>query len=362
MGNFFKSSTQKATNTVDPYKNMPSWLKAYYQQDTARGSQILDQAFDIAAMIEQNPEIFMDLSDDEVAAIDALISRGGASADLFNRAGDLSNLREGYMSPYTNQVVETTLASMDRASQREQAARGASAASIGGLNSTRAAVADAVSQSLYGMDRARTEAGLRDAAFARASDMAMGESGRLESLGRSAMDAQALVSQAQATRGEAQRRINQSRENAARTAGRDASDWLSTTFAAVRNPAAPHGGTTTAVQPGPSPFQKILGTASQVAGIWAASDETVKEGVGGLPVSGLEALRELNPRTYVYIDEMGDNRVRRTGLMAQDVQRAGIEGGVAEIDGVLHVEPYAVLATVVAAVKELDERTSREAA
>ena len=65
----------------------------------------------------------------------------------------------------------------------------------------------------------------------------------------------------------------------------------------------------------------------------------------------------MSAKEYSYKDGFGHTTDRTTGLMAQDVERAGIVGGVKEIGGVKHVDPYAILATVASAVRELDDRT-----
>ena len=92
-----------------------------------------------------------------------------------------------------------------------------------------------------------------------------------------------------------------------------------------------------------------------MAGLFMMSDERVKEEISEATESALDKLENLSAKEYKYKDGFGHTRTRTTGLMAQDLEKAGIEGAVTEIDGVKHVDPYPVLATVVQAVNELRE-------
>ena len=121
----------------------------------------------------------------------------------------------------------------------------------------------------------------------------------------------------------------------------------------------PGSGTTTQKGGGPGVGTQVLGAGTSLLG-FLASDERVKEDI--VPLDGdeaLETLRRQRPSAYAYTDPAYDRVAepgrRSAGLMAQDLE--GIEGAVMEgPGGVKMVDPYPVMATIVAALQRLDER------
>ena len=121
-------------------------------------------------------------------------------------------------------------------------------------------------------------------------------------------------------------------------------------------------GTTTQTGGGAGIGTQLLGAGTSLlgAGMQAGliSDERVKEEVE--PLTGaLDHIRRQRPSSYRYSDPSYD-RVpeagrRSAGLMAQDLE--GIPGAVIEHEsGVKMVDPYPVMATIAAAVQELDRK------
>ncbi len=361
MSGLFKPKQQTTTSTQNPYAGLPDWVTKYYQEDAQTGSGILDSSAAIAEWLSKNPSQVVGMSDDEKAALDGILSQTNKSMGLLDDARAAIG-GDRYMSGYTDDVVNTTLAGMDRNFARDVAARGASEAAIGGIGGTRAAVADALGGQLHGMDRAAMEAKLRDDAFRFGSEMGLNEAGALESLAGAGMSTAGQAGQFQSTYGAMDRDLRQKQLEANREAGRDAMSWYTDVFNSTRQLPQTGGGVSTGTQPGKSLFSNILGAASTAAGIWSAvSDERVKEDIE-VEDGALDKLRDLDAYRYRYKDGYGDTREETTGLMAQDLERAGIVGAVRERgDGVKVVEPYAVLATVVAAVRELDDRTRSNA-
>lgn len=98
----------------------------------------------------------------------------------------------------------------------------------------------------------------------------------------------------------------------------------------------------------PSLMEQI-GPLLEAAGMAAmASDRRVKENI--LSVKGaLDKIRQLNAYTYNYKSVPG---VRRVGLIAQDVESVMPEA-VIEIEGVKHVDTYALQSLIVQAMSEL---------
>lgn len=472
----FGSSTKKSTSEVDPYGGLPGEFQQYYFQDATKGSNLIGRAHGTSKQLAGNPQQWQGMSPKEQAALSAVLGENQQAQGLFGQAqtmvsatnpmhtgrdeaasvralsgendrgqrqigmavgglagenrqaqAGLNDARSAiggdrYRDQYTDNVVDTTLAGMDRNAQREAAARGASVASFGGTSGTRAAVADALSGQLHGMNRAETEAGLRSEAERHAAEYGLKESAQIQSLMESGMsfeealsnmrlkgaqqglDMQSTVHDARtgaerfkfegdleehqnkldeadmlrklglsgyetskdantmrAMFGEQERTTADKNREARRTSGRDATEWYANIFNSTRGLPNTGGQTTTATAPGPSPFAQALGTASSVASIWAAmptSDERAKEDIGAPEGSALDKIGRLEPYEYRYKEGHGHTRDRTTGLMAQDIERAGITGAVGrDHNGIRHVDPYPVLATVVQAVRELDQRT-----
>jgi hypothetical protein len=361
MSGLFKAKPVTTTSKQNPYDGLPDWATDYYKDDAATGGAVMDSAAGIADWMAKHPQQIAGMSPDERAALDGMMGQTNTAMGQLNDARDALG-GDRYMSGYTDNVVDTTLAGMDRNYARDMAARGASEASIGGMGGTRAAVADALGGQLHGMDRAQMEAKLRDDAFRFGSEMGLNESGQIESLAKSGMDVAGQAAATQGAYGAMTREQQQAQMDAKRNAKKDAMSWYTDVFNSSRQLPSTGGGTTTGQQPGKSPISNILGAAASAAGIWSAmSDERVKEDIE-VEDHALDKLRDLDAYSYRYKDGYGHTREETTGLMAQDLERSGIVGAVRErSDGVKMVEPYAVLATVVAAVRELDDRTRSNA-
>lgn len=372
----FGPTEQKSTAVVDPYANMPTWQANYYKGDVSRTNDLLRGAGAVADDLAYNPQQLQGLSQQELdanAAIQAQmgISMGGidtglgavnsqygtsnrqmkqASAGVGQSAdiaagflddaadygddwgayeqmlmgsADYDAFRTGYENPYTQNVVDTTLRSMQHQADVEQAQRAASEAAVGGISSTRMAVADATAEALNGMNMAQMEAALRSEGFNTASNLGLqqqqmqmgiansgfGEqeaesrlnmdlaganfglqedysrlmadlaaagydlsSAYLDDQTKAALEQMGLTQTGatwDATTGEQQRLINDANAEAQRTAAQDALTWESQIFNSSRGIQAPVGTTQTSTTPGPSPFNQAVGAATSAAGVWA---------------------------------------------------------------------------------------------
>ncbi len=87
-----------------------------------------------------------------------------ASAGSVQAASLLDGL-QNYMSPYTNDVVDTTLANVDEYDARQLAQSQGEAAGNGAFGGSRYGVMDAILRGEQGRNRSATEATLRDQAF-----------------------------------------------------------------------------------------------------------------------------------------------------------------------------------------------------
>lgn len=354
MGGLFGPSEQKTTQSSNPYEGLPRWATDYYKRDVRRGEGVVDSAGAVAEARAQDPASVVGMHPDEIAAIEAMMGENYRAQGLLDESADMIG-GDQYMSGYTDDVVDSTLANMDREQMRQKAQRGASQVSIGGLNNTRGGVADALAQQLGGMNRAEMEAKLRDGAFRFGSEMGLQGSQRMQGVAEGGVDIQNTASQWQGTGGETARGIEQRREDLPR----DEISWYSDVFNSSRGLPPTGGGTKTGTEPGPSMASQLLGAASTAAGIWTGlSDERAKEDIEQ-ERGALEKLEGLDSYSYRYKHGLGQRAGRTTGLMAQDIEKAGITGAVVEgQDGLKRVDPYPVLATVVQAVRELDKRTS----
>lgn len=92
----------------------------------------------------------------------------------------LSNL-DSYMSPYTNDVVDTTLAGFDENAERTRAQQQAAAAQNGAFGGSRYGVLQAITEGELGRERASTEAGLRDSAFNTGAGLSADDANRRQS-------------------------------------------------------------------------------------------------------------------------------------------------------------------------------------
>lgn len=357
MGNLFRPSKVKTTNEVNPYGGLPDWALEYYQRDVGRGEDLIAMADDFVASQRGMDDRVVNMDPEELAAIEAMLARTGENQDLLGRSLDEIG-GERFMSPYTDDVVDTTLAGFDRQAGRQRAEREASAQAIGGLSNTRAGVADALYGTLSDMDRAQIEAQLRDQAHRFGVDAGFSSAGAMRDTATTSQTIENVGRQWQATGGETRRTLDQAEQDSER----DLLNWYANVFNASRGLPSTGAQTSTGTTPGPSPAANILGAVSTGLGIWTSlSDERAKEDIVAALAddeSALDRLAMVPAYTYRYREGLGHTRDRTTGLMAQDIERAGIEGAVIEgAGGLKRVDPYPVLATVVQAVRELDKRT-----
>jgi hypothetical protein len=353
MGGLFGPSEQKTTQQTNPYAGLPGWAKEYYQGDKDRALNLIQEAGTVADFRANNPDVIAGMTPDEVAAIEGVLAENEQNQAMIDDAKSMVG-GDQFEASYIDDVVDPTLANMDRQQDRRDVERNARSRAVGGTANTRAGVADAVADSNYEMQRAQMEAQLRDDAERYGVEAGMQGANTMAGLAGTGQDLQTTASQWQGTGGETQRSITQKRNDLPKSA----LSWYTDAFNASRGLPSTGGGTSTKTEPGPSPFSQILGAASTAAGIWSAlSDERAKENVEEID-GALESLRGVDSYSYNYRPGLGHTEERTAGLMAQDLERSSIPGAVMQQpDGYKHVDPYPVLATVVKAVRELDDRT-----
>ena len=137
-----------------------------------------------------------------------------------------------YMSPYTNDVVDTTLAGFDEQAARTRAQQAATAAGSGANRGTRNSIFEAVLEGEIGRERANTEATLRDTAFNTGAGLSADDANRRQSASQSnaelrqraseanaQMELQRMLTASEMMYGENQFNANQMDEALARTLG-----------------------------------------------------------------------------------------------------------------------------------------------
>lgn len=350
---------QTTTQISNPYAGLPKFVENYYRDDIRRTENQYPALNEIRNDMIRNPREIVGISDEETMALENIMGASdNLSLNLDEARGMISG--EDFMSGYTDDVVDTTLAGLQRQFDRDRVARGASQAAIGGLSGSRAGVADAVAESLHGLNMSQVEAQLRDNAYRFGVGAGGNAASMLAGLADQEFQGDLTETSTMGAYGALGRDLAQQEADVEYTRRADPWNWYNSQFDTIRDLPGTGGGTTTQQQPGPSAASQLLGGAATAAGIWSMlSDERAKEEIEEHS-DALSLLRDIPAYTYRYRDGLGHTKSRTAGLMAQDLEV--IEGAVSEReDGYKVVDPYPVLATVVQAVRELDART-REAA
>ena len=404
--------SQETTSETNPWANMPDWQEDYFKKGAEFSSGLWDRGTAVADDLAANPREIFGMSEGEAAGLDSILQGGADARDKFDESQGMlegfedynsdfgnyedlqarasGNLTGGYEDRYVDDVVDTTLAGMDRNAQREALARESRNAATGGTSNSRTAVGNAIAGQLSGMNRAEMEAKLRqdaqqfgtDANF-KETELLRGLAGDemaklgqgfeegqyndgtqfniLDRIRQGGLDEWNLgmgEGQAMSSFGETERGLNQQALDEARTADQQSTSWLANLFSGSQGNSGPTGGVQTNTTPGPSTFSQILGAGTAVGGMFMGSDENMKHDIAPME-HGLNALKDVTPATYEYNDDAPvtvEKKGRTAGLMAQDLEH--IPGAVTmATNGYRYVDPYPVLATVVQAVKELDRRT-----
>ncbi len=317
--------------------------------------------------------------------------------------GTIDDMRASYESDYTGDVVDTTLANQDAFRERERLQEMASSAARGGVSNTRSSVQQAVADQLYGMNRAQTEAKLRDEAFNTAAkfgqnearmgmdqdqmnydflsgglnfgadmlgdklsgqqgvlaDILAGEEGRQDTLQELSDDWATLGSAkggALASYGGQQRALEQGQMDADRTHNMEMTNWLSSILGQNKSFGPSSVGTTTSEgtqqQATPGFGETLLG----LGGLFL-SDEDAKEDITDAADGALDDVLQWRVKEYRYREGMPGHRAdRHTGLIAQDIEKTTPDAVLKAPDGLRRVDPWPVSATIVKAVQELEER------
>lgn len=391
MGSLFKSKKVKETSEQE----LPRWLRQQYKTEFQRGDQLWDDAQTISDQLNRDPREVLGPSGMEQEAItDMLAGFEGVEGDLggiydklmgsadslsmFDPSRSIEDIRAGYESEYTDDVVDTTLAGMDRKREQERARNEAAAAATGGISNTRRAVSEAIGDNLFGMDRAAMEAQLRDDAYTQAATMGQNEAGlalnqestRSDILG-GAGGLQGQLAQlletamgAKGAYGAMERGLSQQQLDEERTNSQQQLDWLQSVYGNTRADKPGGVGTTTQTGKGASTGQQILGTAASLAGAWLSDEDAKEIDDKGLLEDGPGALDTVHKMAeserYTYKPGMGHRPDPHSGMIAQRLEKANPdlvivdpESGLRQVDGAV------VMTTIASALAEVDRKLDK---
>ena len=270
------------TQVVEQKANIPDYIQNYQQDifNTARGL-----AFDSPLQARQ----FADLSGLERGAIASVgnLNRGftpdalkAAEQGIAGMASNafLGNRIADYQNPYTQQVIDQSLADNDRARLMQQQGINAQALSRGAFGGSRQAIAESENNRNFMDQQARTSAGLRaqgyESALSAAQADRLAQMQNYEVMNRSFLG----NAQAQISAGDLQRDLEQQRLDAARNLPLERLGILQSAFTGSQ---LPYGQSQTSPVQKSNPFLGALGGAAAGAGIGTA--------IGGTGLFGLSA-------------------------------------------------------------------------
>ena len=410
MGSLFGSKS----NTTTTKTEIPEWVEDIQKDYGADQEFIRDEALRMyyeggTARLPGMPSEWQDAEDIiRGTGTDALAGMGeardgtgyamggvndamGMTGQIYdNLAGVYDRTGGNYESQYTDDIVDTTLAGMQRQAQREQLAREGQAAAVGGTSNSRTAVGNAVANQLTGMNMAEMEAQLRDDAFRFGTDASFreregytgteamrgnlaGQYGDLSNTYGSLAGQYGDISQGIGGFGmQLGGAIGSIGDkyfdyDAAKAAeDQDALSWLGAMYGGANPSGVGAGmGSTSTESPKPSTFSQILGAGTSIASIAAMSDENVKDfsesaGLLETPQGALDTVSSMpDMERYSYKDGYGHRKGEHSGLRAQDIEKVNPDL-VIDVNGVKHVDSFLMMNTVLQAVKELDARTRRD--
>jgi hypothetical protein len=137
------------------------------------------------------------------------------SADLFSRAGRAPNINQ-FMNPYTDQVINRSMADLERQRQTQINATGAAASQAGAFGGSRHGVAEAQTNLGFGQQGAQMASGLRQQGFNTALDAAQAQRQMQSQLAGQGFGFGQSLNQQQFQQGQQQQMLNQQLIDAAR--------------------------------------------------------------------------------------------------------------------------------------------------
>lgn len=190
-----QKSTQKSTSTYTPNSQA---MGAYQNLLTTAGGTA-NTAYNPAT--QQNVAGFQPLQQQAFTNIQGM---QGGFQPMLDQAGQYitgaggpigANEIQQYMDPYTGQVIDATMAQLDRSNAIERSGLKGNAIAAGALGNDRAGVAQAELARVQGMNRASTVSGLNSQAYAQALAAAQQDKNRNLQVGQASGNLAALGQQ-----------------------------------------------------------------------------------------------------------------------------------------------------------------------
>jgi hypothetical protein len=137
------------------------------------------------------------------------------SANLFTQAARAPNINQ-FMNPYTDQVINQSMADLERQRQTQINATGAAASQAGAFGGSRHGVAEAQTNLGFGQQGAQMASGLRQQGFNTALDAAQAQRQMQSQLAGQGFGFGQALNQQQFQQGQQQQMLNQQLIDAAR--------------------------------------------------------------------------------------------------------------------------------------------------
>ena len=267
------------TQVVEQRANIPAYVQNYQQDifNTARGL-----AFDSPLQVRQ----FAGLSDLENQGVNATswLNKGfnpqsmqAAEQGIAGMASNafLGNRIADYQNPYTQQVIDQSLADNDRARLMQQQGINAQALSRGAFGGSRQAIAESENNRNFMDQQARTSAGLRAQSYESALSAAQAD--RLAQMQNYELMNRSFLgnAQAQISAGDLQRDLDQQRLDAARNLPLERLGILQSAFSGSQ---LPYGSSTSS----PTQRRNLVGSVGGGALSGAAAGASI--GAAGGPI------------------------------------------------------------------------------
>ena len=310
-----QTQTQQTSSTSTPI--VPTWAS-----DTATGINSAIQALGGTDPYSYVPKT--NAAQQQALDLAGTYNPGEAFTNLPTVKGEslLDNL-DSYMNPYTDKVVNTTLAGFDENAGRTRALQAANLAKTKAFGGSRAGVREGITEELLSGQRSGLEAGLRSDAFNTGAGLSSQDAGRRQQA--STTNAQNALAAAQSRASADANRIGLLAELGNQQYGRDQQylqapiDLLKAQtglFAGV-NPSSYFGESSSGTSTGTSKSSTsdpwgTIGSLAQAAAIFA-SDRRLKADVA--PVGQDEAGRQWYDFRYAWEPRGTVHR----GVMAQDL-------------------------------------------
>lgn len=318
-----KRPAATTTTTAPP----PEVMEAY-RRVMARAEPLADTPYQ-----QYDGERVADFTPDQWQAFQGVRDAQGVYQPYLDQASQYATLGaspidaasiDRYQNPYTDQVIDATMADFNTQNARQLSEVRGNAAARGALGGNRVAVAEALAQEQQNRTQSPIIANLRSQGWnsalnaAQADRSAAGQGAyTFGNLGNQALSSSLTGANALYGMGGQQQALEQARLNVpyqyfqeGRAYPFQTTSWLSQIASGL---GSNMGGTSTTTQPAPNMLNSIIGAAGTIGGAYMMSDERAKDNI--IPIG------EMFDGTPLYRYNYKGSDKTEIGVMAQDVER-----------------------------------------